>query len=277
MDDRPVPDDWRIPDELWAEIGQCIPTHVNTHRFGGGKPRTPDRVCMDAIFFVLRTGCQWKALNATKFGPGSTAHDRFQEWVQQGVFLQMWKAGLLEYDCLKGIDWSWLSMDGCRTKAPLGGEKTGKNPTDRAKKGVKRSLLVEANGVPVGLAVDGANRNDMKLVEATLESIPVGRPEPTREQPQGMCMDKGYDYEEVREILEEFGFTAHIKARGEEAKEIKRKAGFKARRWVVERTHSWMNRFRGILIRWCKKPENYIAMLHFAFAIITYRCAGLSG
>jgi putative transposase len=137
--------------------------------------------------------------------------------------------------------------------------------------------LVEAGGVPVGLAVEGANRNDMKMVHATLESIPVERPEPTPEQPQGMCMDKGYDYDEVRQIVEEFGFTAHIKARGEEAKEIKRKAGFKARRWVVERTHSWMNRFRGILIRWCKKPENYIAMLHFAFAIITYRCAGLSG
>ena len=129
----------------------------------------------------------------------------------------------------------------------------------------------------MGLAVEGANRNDMKLVGATLESIPVERPEPTPEQPQGMCMDKGYDYDEVRTILEEFGFTAHIKARGEEAKEIKRKAGFKARRWVVERTHSWMNRFRGILIRWCKKPENYIAMLHFALAIITYRFVGLSG
>jgi len=136
---------------------------------------------------------------------------------------------------------------------------------------------VEGSGVPVGLAVEGANRNDMKLVGATLESIPVERPEPTPEQPQGMCMDKGYDYDEVRTILEEFGFTAHIKARGEEAKEIKRKAGFKARRWVVERTHSWMNRFRGILIRWCKKPENYIAMLHFALAIITYRFVGLSG
>jgi transposase len=131
--------------------------------------------------------------------------------------------------------------------------------------------------VPVGLAVEGANRNDMKMVGETLASIPVERPEPTPGQPQGLCMDKGYDYEEVRQIVEEFGFTAHIKARGEEAKEIKRRAGFKARRWVVERTHSWMNRFRGILIRWCKKPENYIAMLHFAFAIITYRCAGLSG
>jgi transposase len=136
---------------------------------------------------------------------------------------------------------------------------------------------VEASGVPVGLAVEGANRNDMKLVAQTLESIPVPRPEATATQPQGMCLDKGYDYDEVRDILKEFGFTGHICARGEEAKAIKKRAGFKARRWVVERTHSWMNRFRGILIRWNKKPENYVAMLHFAFAIITYRCAGLSG
>lgn len=131
--------------------------------------------------------------------------------------------------------------------------------------------------MPVGIAVDGANRNDMKLVRETFESIPVERPEPMPEQPQGMCMDKGYDYDEVREIVDEFGFTAHIRSRGEEMKELKRDVRTKARRWVVERTHSWMNRFRGILIRWNKKPENYIAMLHFAFAVITYRCAGLIG
>ena len=90
-------------------------------------------------------------------------------------------------------------------------------------------------------------------------------------------MDKGYDSDEVREIVDEFGFTAHIRSRGEEMKALKRNARTKARRWVVERTHSWMNRFRGILIRWNKKSENYIAMLHFAFAIITYRSAGLIG
>jgi transposase len=159
----------------------------------------------------------------------------------------------------------------------LGGKKTGKNPTDRAKQGVKRSLLVEADGIPVGLAVDGANRNDMKLVEATLDSVPAERPTATPEQPQGLCLDKGYDYDEVREIVSEFGFTAHIRSRGEEAQELKRTAGTKARRWVVERTHSWMNRFRGILIRWNKKAKNYIAMLHLAFALISFRRAGLFG
>ena len=125
MEPTPIPDDWRIPDAVWEVMEICIPQHVNTHRFGGGRPRTADRVCADAIFFVLRTGCQWKALDATKYCPGSTAHDRFQEWVQAGVFLALWQLGLLDYDCLKGIDWSWLSMDGCMTKAPLGGEKDG--------------------------------------------------------------------------------------------------------------------------------------------------------
>jgi transposase len=90
-------------------------------------------------------------------------------------------------------------------------------------------------------------------------------------------MDKGYDYQEVRDILTEFGFTAHIRSRGEEAQELKRKAGVRARRWVVERTHSWMNRFRRILIRWEKKPENYIGFLHFACALIAFRAAGLFG
>ncbi len=137
--------------------------------------------------------------------------------------------------------------------------------------------MVEGHGVPVGLAVDGANRPDMKMVRQTIESIPVERPAPTDEEPQGLCMDNGYNYAEPKAIVQEFGFTAHVPKKPGEARAAKRRARQKARRWVVERTHSWLNRFRGILIRWCKKPENYIAMLHFAFAIITYRCAGLSG
>jgi transposase len=116
-------------------------------------------------------------------------------------------------------------------------------------------VLTEAAGVPIGVAVEGANRNDFKMARATLESIPVERPEPTEESPQGLCLDKGSDYREVRELAEEFAYTAHIRARGEEAQAIKKEAGYKARRWVVERTQSWMNRFRRILIRWEKKPR----------------------
>jgi len=131
--------------------------------------------------------------------------------------------------------------------------------------------------VPIGLAVDGANRNDFKMAQATLESIPVKRPKPTKKAPQGLCLDKGYDYDEVRDLADEFRYTLHLRTRGEEAQAIKREAGFKARRWVVERTHSWMNRFRRILIRWEKKPENYLGLLHFVCAFITFRCSGLFG
>jgi putative transposase len=138
-------------------------------------------------------------------------------------------------------------------------------------------VLTEGHGVPVGVMVDGANRHDMKLVRATIESIVVQRPNPTGQEPQGMCLDRGYDFDEVRDTLAEFGFTAHIKARNEEAKELREEAGKRARRWVVERTHSWLNRFRRLLIRWDKKSQNYLAFLHFACALIAFRAAGLFG
>jgi putative transposase len=108
------------------------------------------------------------------------------------------------------------------------------------------------------------------MARDTIASVPVERPAATRKHPQGMCLDKGYDYDEVRDLLKEFGFTAHIRSRGEEAHALKKKAGVKARRWVVERTHSWMNRFRRILVRWEKKLCNYLGLLHLVFAYITY-------
>lgn len=159
-----------------------------------------------------------------------------------------------------------------------GGESTGPNPTDRAKSGTKRSLLVEGNGVPIGLTVGGANTHDMKLVGRTLESMPMERPEPTPQDPQNICMDKGFDFPEVRELVDEWGgYTAHIPSRGEYPSKREKVPGYRARRWVVERTQSWMNRFRRLLIRWEKKVENYLAMLHFACAWITYRSARLFG
>ena len=152
------------------------------------------------------------------------------------------------------------------------GEKTGRNPTDRSKRGSKRSVLTDGRGVPLGVALDGANRNDHKLMRETLQAIPVARPRPTRRRPQHLCLDKGYDYAEPRALAEEFAVTLHLRCRGEEAW-AKRHARAKARRWVVERTHSWLNRFRAILIGWNKKPSNYLALLHFAFGLIAWRHA----
>lgn len=114
---------FRISDALWAVLEPLLPVHHNTHRFGGGRPRVPDRRCADGIFYVLRTGCQWEALNQTELCAKSTAHDRFGQWVEAGVFLRLWQDGVEQFDELQGIDWDWLSMDGALTKAPLGGEK----------------------------------------------------------------------------------------------------------------------------------------------------------
>jgi len=127
------------------------------------------------------------------------------------------------------------------------------------------------------VTVEGANRHDMKLTRPTLASMVVERPQPTEDAPQHMCLDKGYDYPEIHDLLTEFGYTAHIRSRGEEKQDKVRIPGYRARRWVVERTHSWLNRFRRLLIRWEKKVENYLAMLHFACAWITFRATGLSG
>ena len=114
---------FRISDEFRAVLQLLLPVHVNTHRFGGGRPRVPDCQCADAIFYVLRTGCQWAALNGTGLCAKSTAYDRFRAWVAAGVFLKLWQVGVERFDELKGIDWAWLSMDGAMTKAPLGGKK----------------------------------------------------------------------------------------------------------------------------------------------------------
>ena len=138
-------------------------------------------------------------------------------------------------------------------------------------------MLTDGGGVLIGLAVEGANRHDFKMARETIESIPVERPAPTPEPPQGLRLDKGYDDDEVRDLLAECGLTAHIRARGEEAKALKQEAGFKARRWVVERTHRGMNRVRRILIRWDKKVRNCLGFLPLACALITYKQSGLLG
>ena len=125
--------DGRIPDALWERIEPLRPPR-KPHPLGCHRPRVDDRKAMDAIFFVLRTGCQWNALQATGICSSSSAHRRFQEWAEAGLFLAWWKSGLLAYEALQGIDWEWLAMDGAMTKAPLGGGNGGQEP-DRPRQG----------------------------------------------------------------------------------------------------------------------------------------------
>jgi putative transposase len=127
--------------------------------------------------------------------------------------------------------------------------------------------------VPVGIAHEGANRHDQKLLDTTLCSIPIGRPKPTPEAPQGLCLDRGYDAPPIYELAIEHGFTPHIRTRGEEIADKLRTPGWRARRWVVEACHSWLNRNRAILIRWSKKDENHLALLQLASGLIAFKKA----
>lgn len=127
-------DGWRVPDWLWERMQPLLPARPE-HPLGCHNPRVPDREAMNAILLVLRTGMQWNALNATGICSSSSAHRRFQDWAQAGVFEEFWRRGLLKLDELEAIDWEWLCLDGAMGKAPLGGPETGPNPTDRAKRG----------------------------------------------------------------------------------------------------------------------------------------------
>lgn len=125
--------------------------------------------------------------------------------------------------------------------------------------------------------MEKANKNDFKILEETLVNILVKRPAPTAETQQGMCLDKGYDFREVRETLKRFNFVPHVKCRGEETLKAVKKTGWKPRRWVVERTHSWMNRFRDLLICWTKKAINFQAQIDLVCAYITLGQCDLLG
>ena len=140
---NPTTGSFRISDELWEMLEPLIPEYVNTHRLGGGRPRVPDRTGANGICYVLRTGCQWQALDATGICSGSTAHLRFQQWVAAGVFLRLWRVGLECYDELKGLDWSWVSMDGAMAKSPLGG---GKNRSQSHRPGQGRGQAEPVDG-----------------------------------------------------------------------------------------------------------------------------------
>lgn len=136
--------------------------------------------------------------------------------------------------------------------------------------------MTEGSGIPLSIVVDGANRHDMKLLKPTLHHMPLCYP-PLSRQSVNVCLDKGYDYDAIRDYLSGAGFVPHVRSRGEEKKQLAQAPEHPARRWVVERTHGWLNRYRRLLVRWEKKAQNYTAMLHFACGLITYRQTGLFG
>jgi len=207
---------WELSDSLWARIEPLLPRASSRYRGRGqqrknigGRPAADRRKVMSGILYVLRTGCQWNALPQATYGSGKTAHRYFQRWVRAGVFRRMWAAGLSEYDELKGIAWKWQAADGVMTKAPLGGQKTGPNPTDRGKQGTKRSLLVDARGAPLGVVVSGANTPDGQLLEATLASVPLERSlRPAAIH--NLSLDKGYQGAPSASVAQAYGYEIHV-------------------------------------------------------------------
>jgi putative transposase len=256
-----------LPDWLWAVAQTLLPVRVKPeHPLGCHRRRLPDYVVLKAIMYQLITGCQWKAISSKTHGcSGSVANARYHEWVAAGVFRELWAQALRAAAAFGELDLSWVSMDGCITKAPCCQENAGRNPTDRGKPGVKRSLLTDAGGLPIGLAVGGANTPDISMFLDTWESSLV----PIMGSGAGVCLDKGYDAQWVRNAIEIFDCEPHVRARGEEIQALK--AGEKARRWVVERTHSWLNGYRALRTRWMRSATGYLNQLQLACAIITWR------
>jgi len=269
---------WELSDSLWQRIEPLLPRpkvrwrgRGTRRRRVGGRPPAGRRRTLAGILYVLRTGGQWNAAPRPLYGSGKTLHRYFQAWTRRGVFRKMWRQGLLEYDRTKGIQWQWQAVDGAMTKAPLGGEATGPNPTDRAKSGTKRSVVVDGGGVPLGLVVEGAHRHDAPLLEPTLDAILIRRPVPTPEQPQHLCLDNGYKGAPPEQAATQRGYVLHRPDPAQGPKRKRQPGRRKARRWVVEVAHSWLNRFRRLLVRWEKKLANYLSLIYFACAIICWR------
>ena len=154
-------------------------------------------------------------------------------------------------------------------KSAFGSRICWQQPNGSGGEGTKRSLLTEGHGLPIAIAVSGANTHDVKLLGETLDNIVIYRPKPTPENPQNLCLDAGYigHEDEVAAGM----YIPHIRPRGEEKLLIEKDPNFKARRWVVEVTHSRINRFRKLPVKFEKKDSNYIALLCFAFSVIVRR------
>lgn len=263
-----------ISDQFWARVEPRLEPFKRKR--SGGSPPLDFRVILNGIFYLLKTGCQWGYLPPC-YGSKSTVHEHFQRWVAAGVFGEIFRLTLEEYDEFKGIDWEWQMMDGCLVQAPVRGqtvclseEGLGRNPTDRGRSGSKFHLHVDQQGIPIGVVVVGANVHDSRLVSPTVEADCLQRPEPTADEPQNLCLDKGYDYKRVDKEVTEHFFVPHIRRVGEE-KIAEGQKMQPARRWVIERTNAWLKGFRAIRARYFCKVQNYLAILHFACALIISR------
>jgi transposase len=213
-------DFFKVPDALW-EIVRCLVPEPS-HAGGRGRPRASDRAALNGIWYVLWTDRVppaagppggWKAIHKDWFGVSSSViHERFQTWRELGIFADMMREMVLFYQDVRKIGWEWQSIDSKACPAPLGGEETGRNPTDRGKQGSKIHLLVDEHGAPLSLHVTAANEHDKWSADDLIVSLVVERPDP-QEVEQHLCADKGYDYDDVHLMVADASYVFHIKHR----------------------------------------------------------------
>jgi putative transposase len=266
---------WHTPDDLWSLIAPLLGPEKQPGT--PGRPAVPFRRIFDGLIYILRTGCQWRALPRGDYAPKSTVWGRFQQWVEAGVFAQAWSLVLEYYDLELGIDWKWQALDGVITKAPLGGEATGPSPIDRAKSGTKRSVLSDGRGAPLAVVVAGANAPDKTLALETLDSLAVERPEKVVYRLHHLSLDAGYNYADVITGVLARDYILHLRPPASATIAVAPEKQYPARRWVVERTHAWHNKFRRLLVRWEKKLDHYYALIDLASVLIIWRIIATVG
>ena len=232
-----------IIEPIWKQFSALLPERKVDHPLGCHRPRIPDCVVFEKLLQTLVFGCAyWRIADETC--SATTLRRRRDEWIEAGVMDELEKMARGAYDRAIGLELSEVAVDCCITKAPCGGEKAGRSPVDRGKRGIKRSLMVDAEGIPLGVVSSGANRHDSPLLAPTLEAA-----EASIELPEqaSIHLDRAYDSKVTRGLLEDRRLVGVISQKGKLA------SLGATKRWVVERTNSWSNAHKKLV--WCTERE----------------------
>jgi transposase len=257
-----------LPDELWERIAPLLPEpKLRRFRFPGRKP-LDNRKALTGILFVLKTGIPWEYLPCELgCGCGMTCWRRLRDWQQAGIWQRLHEILLAELQGAKKLDWSRAAVDSASVRALGGGEKTGPNPTDRAKPGSKHHVITDGNGVPPATILTGANVADVTELEALVDAIPPvgGKPGRPRRRPEAVYADRAYDSDPHRERLRSRGIVPKIARRN-----TTHGSGLGVYRWVVERTLSWLHKPRKLRIRTDRRADIHEAFMKLASALICF-------
>jgi transposase len=258
-----------VVDAVWAAVEPLIPPVPQSHPLGCHRPRVSDRLCFWGILIRLVTGCSWVSVEAILEYQVSdtTLRARRDEWIVAGVFDRLRDHAMGAYDRIIGLDLSEVSLDGSLHKAPCGGEGTGKNPTDRAKLGWKWSIATDARGIPIGWAIDGAHRNDVKMLLPTLNDVARSG---LLAEIETLHLDRGYDYPKVRAQLASRGLDdLNIQRRSKPGDSGLVKQPLRlGLRWVVEGTNSWLSNYGQLRRNTDRKSRHRHAQLCLVTALL---------